>query len=160
MVQVALAVVLLVASGLMIRTFEALRRVDPGFSRAEQVATLRISIPEKQVAQPDRADPHGRGYSPEDRSSARCFRGGHGEHPAHGRQLEQSDLRGGSGRREGAIPPIRRYKFISPGYVAAMGSRLIAGREFTWNETYNRTPVALVSENMARELWHIRARPR
>ena len=34
-----------------------------------------------------------------------------------------------------------------------MGSRLIAGRDLTWTETYNQTPVALVSENMARELW-------
>jgi hypothetical protein len=35
-----------------------------------------------------------------------------------------------------------------------MGSRLIAGRDATWTETYNQTPVALVSENLARELWH------
>jgi hypothetical protein len=35
-----------------------------------------------------------------------------------------------------------------------MGSRLIAGRELTWTELYNQTPVALVSENMAREVWH------
>jgi predicted permease len=34
-----------------------------------------------------------------------------------------------------------------------VGSRLIAGRELTWAETYNRTPVALVSESMAREVW-------
>lgn len=34
-----------------------------------------------------------------------------------------------------------------------MGSRLIAGREPTWTETYNQSPVAMVSENMARELW-------
>jgi hypothetical protein len=34
-----------------------------------------------------------------------------------------------------------------------MGSRLIAGRDLTWTETYRQAPVALVSENMARELW-------
>ena len=34
-----------------------------------------------------------------------------------------------------------------------MGGRLIAGRDLTWTETYNQTSVALVSENLARELW-------
>jgi len=46
--QVALALVLLLASGLMIRTFAALRTVDPGFTRPEQVQTVRISIPEME----------------------------------------------------------------------------------------------------------------
>jgi hypothetical protein len=34
-----------------------------------------------------------------------------------------------------------------------MGNRLVAGREFTWTDTYDRRPVAMVSENLARELW-------
>jgi ABC-type antimicrobial peptide transport system permease subunit len=42
---------------------------------------------------------------------------------------------------------------VSPGYISAIGSHLIAGRDFTWNELYNRSPVAVVSENLARELW-------
>jgi putative ABC transport system permease protein len=46
-VQVALALMLLIGSGLMIRTFQALRHVDPGFTRAEDIQTLRISIPPK-----------------------------------------------------------------------------------------------------------------
>ncbi len=52
------------------------------------------------------------------------------------------------------VPPIRTLKFVSPGYFSTTGARLIAGRDLTWAETYNQTPVALVSENMARELWH------
>ncbi|HYL75318.1 MAG TPA: hypothetical protein VEU96_13990 [Bryobacteraceae bacterium] len=47
-VQVALALVLLVGSGLMIRTFQALRRVDAGFD-PQDVLTLRIFIPASQV---------------------------------------------------------------------------------------------------------------
>jgi hypothetical protein len=43
---------------------------------------------------------------------------------------------------------------VSPGYTAAIGSRLIAGREVTWAETYSHAPVALISENLAREWWH------
>jgi putative ABC transport system permease protein len=154
MLQVALAVVLLVASGLMIRTFQMLRHVDPGFSGADQVATLRISIPQKQVAGPELAIRM-------EEDILRRIEALSGVSAAA--IVNVLPMEGGSNNpvyaedqamREGAIPPIRRYKFISQGYLAAMGSRLIAGREFTWNETYDRTPVALVSENTARELWH------
>ena len=44
-VQVGMALVLLVCSGLMIRTFQSMRRVHPGFSRPESLETLRVSIP-------------------------------------------------------------------------------------------------------------------
>jgi putative ABC transport system permease protein len=50
-VQVALALVLLVGSRLMIRTFQALRRVDPGFDPRDAL-TLRIAIPASQVRDP------------------------------------------------------------------------------------------------------------
>jgi predicted permease len=53
-VQVALALVLLVSSGLMIRSFQALRNVQPGFTHPEQIQTVRISIPAAQVEEPQR----------------------------------------------------------------------------------------------------------
>jgi predicted permease len=52
-----------------------------------------------------------------------------------------------------SVPPLRRLKFISPGLLTSMRNRLIAGRDFTWSDTYERHPVAMVSENLARELW-------
>ena len=52
-VQVALALILLVGSGLMIRTFVALRAVQPGFSNPDHVQ-LRVTIPEAQVGDPER----------------------------------------------------------------------------------------------------------
>jgi putative ABC transport system permease protein len=51
--QVALALVLLVGAGLMIRTALALHRVDPGFSGAADVQTVRIGIPSTQVKDPE-----------------------------------------------------------------------------------------------------------
>lgn len=51
------------------------------------------------------------------------------------------------------IPPLRRIKTVSPGYFAAIGTRLIAGRDITWRDIYGRAKVVLVSENFARELW-------
>ena len=44
--QIALALVLLIASGLMIRSFQALKRVHPGFDRPAEVLMLRLFIPE------------------------------------------------------------------------------------------------------------------
>ncbi len=153
-VQVALALVLLVSSGLMIRTFQALRHVDPGFSGAHDVQTLRISIPESQVKEPERVIRMEQeilnrvaglaGISSVAVANTIPMEGG-GNDPIYAADHSY---------REGTIPPIRRYKFVSPGYFSTMGSRLIAGRDVTWTETYNQTPVALVSENLARELWH------
>lgn len=53
----------------------------------------------------------------------------------------------------GRIPPNRRIKQISPGLFAALGTRLIAGRDFTWDDLLSQRGVAIVSENMARENW-------
>jgi predicted permease len=54
--------------------------------------------------------------------------------------------------QEGELP-LRRFKFVSPGFLAAVGTPMVAGRDFTWTDTYAKTPVAIVSENMAREYW-------
>jgi len=54
---------------------------------------------------------------------------------------------------ESQIPTVRRFKFVSPGLLKTMGNRLIAGRDFTWTDVYDMRPVAMVSENLARELW-------
>jgi predicted permease len=51
------------------------------------------------------------------------------------------------------IPPLRLYKYISPGLLQTAGTKLIAGREMTWNEIYGLQPVVMVSENLAREMW-------
>ena len=52
-VQVALALVLLISSGLMIRTFQGLKHVEPGFTRPGEIQTLRISIPRVAVREPE-----------------------------------------------------------------------------------------------------------
>jgi predicted permease len=51
------------------------------------------------------------------------------------------------------MPPLRLYKYISPGFLRTAGTRLIAGREFTWDEVYGLRPVVMISENLAREMW-------
>jgi len=54
---------------------------------------------------------------------------------------------------EGQLPPLSLFKFVSPGFIGTVGTPLVAGRDLTWTDTYNKIPVALVSENIAREYW-------
>ncbi|MGE5242736.1 MAG: ABC transporter permease [Betaproteobacteria bacterium] len=154
-VQVALALVLLVSAGLMIRTFQALRRVDPGFTHPESLQTFRISIPEGAVKDPTAvvrlwqaltdkvaAVP---GVSSVGLTSIVPMDTGGGWHdPIFAEDHAYA---------EGQLPPLRLFKVVSPGLLATMGNRLVAGRDFTWAETYEARPVAMVSENLARELW-------
>jgi len=51
------------------------------------------------------------------------------------------------------VPPLRRFKFVAPGFFQTMGTPLAAGRDLTWTDLEQRKNVAIVSENMARELW-------
>jgi predicted permease len=153
-VQVALALVLLVSSGLMIRTFQSLRDVHPGFDRPGQVQLLRLSIPGSQVkdnsaairmhqamAEKIAAVP---GVSSVALASTVTMSGQGWHDPLYAKDRTYS---------ESQIPPIRLFKFVSPGYTKTMGAALIAGREFTWTDAYDLRPVAMVSENLARELW-------
>jgi len=153
-IQVALALVLLVCSGLMIRTFQALRHVTPGFSEPEHVQTLRLYIPESQIAKPlavlqaqqQIADKIAAvpGVSSVAMTTVIPTDGGGWHDPifASDKAYAESD-----------IPPIRLFKFVSPGLMKTVGGTLIAGRDFTWTDAYETRMVAMVSENLARELW-------
>jgi predicted permease len=150
-VQVALALVLLVGSGLMIRTFQALRRVDPGFN-PHDVLTMRISIPPAQLRDST-------AVMQLERAILEKIQGISGVTSAGITTLLPTDATGpfdvlyARDKTYRAAPPLRRLKFVSPGLLQAMGNRLVAGREFSWTDTFERRPVAMVSENLARELW-------
>jgi hypothetical protein len=53
----------------------------------------------------------------------------------------------------GEVPPMRMFKYVSPGLFQVAGTRLIAGRDYTWTDLYARRNFVIVSENLARELW-------
>jgi predicted permease len=149
--QVALALVLLIGCGLMIRTFQALRRVDPGFD-PKNALTMRVTIPAAAAKDPDAVMRLEQGILENIRSLPGVTSVGittvvPTEEPSDSRQVYER------GKTYRSVPPLRRLKFISPGLLASMGNHLIAGREFTWTDTYQRRLVAMVSENLARELW-------
>ncbi len=152
--QVAMALVLLVGSGLMIRSFVALRGVDPGFQRPDEVQTLRISVPSGEVA--------------DDVESARV-------HEAILKRLEAipgvlsvgaatSVTMDGTGSYDPLLvedfpvegdeaPELRVFRPVLPGYFETMENRLLAGRSIDWIDIRDRAHVVVITENLAREYW-------
>jgi predicted permease len=153
--QMAMAAVLVVSSGLMIRTFAALRTVDPGFTDAPHLQVMRIAIPDSLVAEPERVTRLQNAIVDNLTAIPGVTSVGFvSEMPMEG---IDSDWDGiyvqDKNDSDGAIPPLRLYKHVSPGYFATGGTRIIAGRELTWTEVYGMRPVVMVSENLAREIW-------
>ena len=154
-VQVALALVLLICSGLMIRTFRALTLVNPGFVAPAQLQTFRISIPEAQVKEDERVLRmeeeilHKLETIPGVISVAintRVLMDSGGWHdPIF---AEDHPL------TEGQLPPLISFHFASAGFFQTLGTPLLAGRDFTWDDPYKKLPVAIVSEGVARDYWH------
>jgi predicted permease len=152
--QVALAFVLLVASGLMIRSFFALRAVTPGFTHPEWIQTVRIAIPEALTPDTERVIR----MQSEILNGLSAIPGVAAAGFASGLPMESEYRNGIVVAVEGKtpvdqMPPNRAVKRISPGLLAAQGTRLVAGRDFTWEDVFGHRRVALVSENMARENW-------
>jgi putative ABC transport system permease protein len=153
--QVAMALVLLVSAGLMIRTFEALRTVEPGFTDGRHLQLMRISIPGLLIPEADRVARTQNEIL--DKLSAIPGVNSAGfvsEMPMEGFDSDWDCIFAqGKTYPDGVMPPLRLYKHISPGFLRTAGTRLIAGREFTWDEVYGLRPVVMISENLAREIW-------
>jgi predicted permease len=151
--QVAMAMVLLVSALLMIRTFQALRHVEPGFTQPEHVQTMRISVPPSLVAEPQQVVRIQNSIA--DRLAAIpgvTSVGFASAAPMEGILSNWSAIFI-EGENPGDLPPLRLFKYVSPDYFRTTGTRLIAGRELTWTEVYGQRPVGIVSENLARESW-------
>jgi putative ABC transport system permease protein len=158
-VQVALALVLLIGSGLMIRTFQQLRGVQPGFTRPEEIQIVHSSMPEAIAEEPARAmrmwndildtiaaipgvtSVGFAGAAPLE-SAAFGFRNRQSLY-AEDQTLEGRQLRNDV-----------EFRLIAPSFFKTMGTRIIAGRDLTWSDLYENRHVAIVSENLAREWWH------
>jgi predicted permease len=154
-VQVSLALVLLISSGLMIRTFQAMRSVRPGFERPDAVQTFRVMVPptlvpkdedvtriEQAIADKVAAIP---GVASVGFASSLPTDGG----PPNWDGI----LREGQSYAQGNRPPMRLFLNVSPGFFGSLGTRLKAGRDLSWTDIYGGRKFVLISENLARELW-------
>ena len=149
--QVAMALILLVSALLMIRTFEALRHVEPGFTHPEHLQTMRISIPASVIAEPQQVIRIQNSVA--DKLAAIPGVTSVGFASAAPMEGIESNWDGISfeGKSMNEVTPLRLFKYVAPGYFRTIGTRLIAGRELTWTEVYGLRPVAIISENLARE---------
>lgn len=163
-VQVALALVLLVGSGLMIRTFLTLRQVDPGFRNPARIQTFQLMIPPVLVPDPARPGTH---------DPARTVAVQHeivdrlavvpGVETAGFSSSNDGLPLDGDGRtlsiavenrtRAEDMSPLKEAQTVSPGFLETMQTPLRAGRAFTWDDVHQQRQVAIVSENLARAEW-------
>ncbi len=152
--QLALALVLLVGSGLMIRSYLALNAVDPGFGHPEEVLTLRIIAPgsglsggegnarlHQELIRRIEALP---GVVSVGASSSVTMDRGSGNNTMHIEDFPTP---------EGEMAISRRLKWIAGDYFETMGNPLLAGRTLNWDDVRARAPVVVITENMALEYW-------
>jgi predicted permease len=152
--QVAMALVLLVSAALMIRTFAALREVEPGFSSSARVQTMRISIPGTLIPDPLLVTRTQNNIADQIAAIAGVSTVGFASAvPVDGGDPNWDELGVEGKSYEGGEPPLRMFNYVSPGYFKAMGTRVVAGRDFTWADLYDLRPMVIVSENFARESW-------
>jgi predicted permease len=153
MAQTALATLLLIGAGLLLRSFWQLVHVDPGF-QAAHVLSLSISIPDAQINGPD----GGARYRGEIERRLRSLPGVLTVGASHSQPLA------GQGEKYSFIPegvadprPVTADEgllIVSPGYFRALGIPLLRGRDFDERDEDGKAPPALiVSQSLAHQLW-------
>jgi putative ABC transport system permease protein len=152
--EIALAVMLVSAAGVLTRSFDQLRRVDPGF-RGDGLVSAVVYLPERTYADSARVVAF---YSAVvDRVAALPGV----QDVAATRHLPLGGASYGLAIRvEGqaedvthALPGVDHYEVITPSYLRTMGIRLLSGRGFTNVDRAGAPGVAVVSASMAAHFW-------
>jgi predicted permease len=151
--QVALALVLVVSAGLLVRTFFRMLSVDPGF-RAAQVLTFDLSLPATKYPDQDHIVPVYRrvlenlGSVPGMQSAGIC------EVLPMGGEAESTVIRivDHPTTSDKALP-FANYTIVSPGYFAAVGASILRGRGIGEADTADSVPVTVINTAMAKKYW-------
>ena len=150
--EVALALMLLIGAGLLVRSLSGLRAVDPGFD-PHSVLTATIDIPEARYPTPEQRNQ----FFDRVVQSIRALPG-----VENAAWIDTVPLQGGSTQYvavEGhpvvqeSEQPVVAVRLPSPGYFATARTALIAGRDFTEADTLGRPAVAILSERTAKRFW-------
>jgi putative ABC transport system permease protein len=153
--EVALSVVLVIGTALLLTSLLSLLEVNPGF-RPERVATADLSLPSRQYPRYPRADRRVQFVS---RASAEltALPGVEAVGFALVVPLSQQDAGHTFATQEMVASnralPSAKYRPITPGYFDAVGTRLRAGRDFTWREVEDYRLVSIVDEKLAAKAW-------
>ncbi|HKV10549.1 MAG TPA: ADOP family duplicated permease, partial [Thermoanaerobaculia bacterium] len=152
--EVALALVLLVGAGLVIRSFLHLQRTDLGF-QPESLLTMRITLYGNKRPEPHQWAAFYRDVAQRvealpgvERASVVLLR------PLSGPIGWDYDFMvEGQAPDEQKKNPTSNQERVSPGYFRTMGIPLVAGRDFTWSDGAEAPPVVIVNQSMARRFW-------
>ncbi|HEY0702703.1 MAG TPA: ABC transporter permease [Candidatus Acidoferrales bacterium] len=151
--QVALALVLVVAAGLLTRTFFRLLAVDPGF-RPQSVLTFELSLPAAKYK--DQAQMVA--FYTEALRKLHALPGiesaGVTEIIPMDGATENTALRiPGRVENTRADIPFSNYTVVSPDYFAAVGNPILRGRAFFESDNADSVPVTIISQTMAQRFW-------
>jgi predicted permease len=151
--EVALALMLVIASGLLVRTFAHLVAVDPGFN-PDHVLTFELTLPSTAYGDADRIVPTYRAILLKLRSLPGVEAAGIGETVPMGGTGESTGLRiPGRPATRDLVPPFANYTTVSPGFHSAVRTPVLQGRDFLDSDTEDSMPVAIVNAAMARKYW-------
>ena len=151
--ETALAVVLLVAAGLLLKSFRRLMAVDPGY-RTERLLTARIAIPSATYAGARDVVGFYQALLPRIASLPGVIAAGAaGGLPLMG-GVGPSDIEVEGWVNPGDAPrPIADIQAVTPGYFAALGIPQLEGRVFEERDGTDAPLVAVVSQSLARTYW-------
>jgi predicted permease len=150
--EIALACVLLVGSGLLIRSFLKVLDVDLGF-RPESVVALRVDADENAI----KTDTEYVGYVDNVLRLARALPGVSSATIADGLPLGSNRSWGVARGGDEFVKGKFQSGFIrvaSDGFVEAMGMRLLKGRDFTTQDAMGGEKIVVINEGAEKALWH------
>ena len=151
--EITLALVLLVAAGLLTRSFMALRRVDAGFD-PRGVMTMTLSITGTRVAEPGLRTSFYREVLDRVRALPNVSAAGMINHvPIVGDNWGLPFAVQGRPKPRPGESPSARYRVVLPGYFGAMRIALRRGRDFTDLDKEGAPKVVIVNEQMAKATW-------
>jgi predicted permease len=151
--EVALAVVLLVGAGLLIRTFQLLRQVNTGFS-TENVLTMRMVLPMPKYGKPEAR----RAFYDQVLQRIQEVPGIESAGMISFLPLSFSGMNFSFSVEGQASPgdmklPFALYRVVSPDYFRAMQIPLQRGRFFDSRDTFDSPPVIMISRRLAEQYW-------
>jgi putative ABC transport system permease protein len=150
--EVALALLLLVTAGLLGHSFMRLLTDDPGFTR-DGVATFELQLPLVRYKEGAQRTAFFRELIRRLEALPGVVAVGANRYfPLHERQYSNPIFVEGRPVSEGQEPVVQ-YGGITSGYFRAMSIPLVAGREFTEEEMWERPGTVIVNQSMARRLW-------
>ena len=151
--EVALAVVLLVGAGLLIRTFQLLRQVNTGFS-TENLLTMRMVLPMPKYGKPEAR----RAFYDQALERVKAIPGVESAGVITFLPLSFNGMNFSFSVEGQASPgdmklPFALYRVVSPDYFRAMGIPLQRGRSFDGHDSFDSTPVIMISSQLAERYW-------